>query len=311
MTWPIPDSDKAETPGLYHFNPWRDRPRIEWPGGKRLAFWVAPNVEFYELAPPANPARHSWFRPNPDVLHYGIRDFGNRVGFWRMAEMFDRLGVTASISLNVAVLDHFPEIGRAMADRGWELFSHGVYNTRYMYGMDPEQEAELVRDVRDSIKRHSGQNLSGWLSPALSNSPQTMNVLAREGVHYTLDLFHDDQPQPVITDCGRLISLPYSLQINDWTALHTGAGSPRDYARMIKAQFDRLYAEGEESGTVMCLPLHPWMIGYPHRYGPLAEAIEYVLGHDGVWHATAREIARHYLDHYHDRDLARLQEMNG
>ncbi len=306
MSYPVPTEQQQPAPDLYAWNPWRNRPRIEWPDGKRLAFWVAPNVEFYELAPPRGPARASWFRPEPDVLHYGIRDFGNRVGFWRMADMFDELGVRASISLNVAVLDHFPEIGRAMADRGWELFSHGVYNTRYQYGMSPEQERAFIRDVRESIHRVSGQALSGWLSPALTNTPETLNMLAEEGVLYTLDLFHDDQPQPVRVRNGKLISLPYSLQVNDWTGLHTGAGTPRDYGRMIRDQFDRLYAEGETFGTVMALPLHPWMIGYPHRWQPLADAIDYILGHDGVWHATGREIAAHYLSHYHDRDAARL-----
>ncbi len=308
MPYPVPEAEQEDDPQLYYFNPYRNRPPLRWPDGKRLAFWVAPNVEFYELAPPRGPARGSWFRPEPDVLHYGIRDFGNRVGFWRMAEMFDELGVKASISLNVAVLDHFPEIGKAMTDRGWELFSHGVYNTRYHYGMTSEQERALVRDVRESIRRHSGQQLSGWLSPALSNTPETMNVLAQEGVLYTLDLFHDDQPQPVRVRSGRLASLPYSLQVNDWTVLNVDAVPPRDYARLIKEQFLRLYGEGEKSGTVMCLPLHPWMIGYPHRYGPLADAIAFILSHDGVWHATGREIASYYLEHYHDRDLAMLQE---
>jgi peptidoglycan/xylan/chitin deacetylase (PgdA/CDA1 family) len=308
MTYPVPPEAQQAEPGRYWFNPWRDRPKITWPGGKRLAFWVAPNVEFYELNPPRGPARASWFRPEPDVLHYGIRDYGNRVGFWRMAGMFDELGVTASISLNVAVLDHFPEIGRAMADRGWELFSHGVYNTRYHYGMSADQERALIRDVAATIHRVSGQRLSGWLSPALTNTPDTLDILAEEGVEYTLDLFHDDQPQPVRVRNGRLVSLPYSLQVNDWTGLHTGAASPRQYARMIREQFLRLYAEGAASGTVMALPLHPWMIGYPHRADPLAEVIAFILGHEGVWHATGREITAHYLANYHDADKARLTE---
>lgn len=309
MVWPVPEDERRPDPEAYYFNPYKNRPPIDWPDGARVAFWVAPNVEFYELKPARSVARASWFRPEPDVLHYGIRDYGNRVGFWRMAEMFDALGIRASVSLNAALLDHYPEIGRAMSDRGWELFSHGVYNTRYHYGMTPDQERELVRDVRDTIKRHSGQDLSGWLSPALTNTPETFHVLADEGLLYTLDLLHDDQPQPVRVNKGRLVSLPYSLQVNDWTALHTGAGTPRQYCAMIKDQFDQLYKEGEKSGTVMCLPLHPWMIGYPHRYQPLAEAIDYIMSHDKVWHATAREIAGHYLQNYHDRDLARLKEM--
>lgn len=311
LPWPIPPELRAEDPDLYYFNPYLDRPKIEWPDRARVAFWVAPNVEFYELHPPRGPARSSWFRPEPDVLHYGIRDYGNRVGFWRMADLLDELGITASISLNVAVLDHFPEIGKAMTDRGWELFSHGVYNTRYQYAMSEEQERGFIRHVAETIHRHSGQTLAGWLSPALTNTPRTMDLLAEEGIRYTLDLFHDDQPQPVKVRSGRLVSLPYSLETNDWTALHTTGGTPRQYAETIKAQFDQLYAEGAESGTVMCVPLHPWMIGYPHRIRPLAEALDYCMQHDGVWHATGREIAGWYLDHYHDAELSRLRGLAG
>jgi peptidoglycan/xylan/chitin deacetylase (PgdA/CDA1 family) len=287
-------------PDLYDYFPYVDRPKIVWPGGARLAFWCAPNIEFYELTPPPNPDRAAWLRPIPDVLNYSWRDYGNRAGVWRMMEVMDRHGVRGSVSLNVALCDHFPDIIAAGVERHWELFSHGVYNTRYTYGMDANQERAMIRDAKATVAKHSGQDLAGWLAPALTCTERTMDLLAEEGITYTLDLFHDDQPLPVKVARGRLISLPYSLEVNDFTVLHQGAATPRQYVRMVRAQFDRLYAEGAASGTVMCLPLHPFLIGQPHRVDALAEMLDYVTGHAGVWVTTAREIAEHYRANYSD-----------
>jgi peptidoglycan/xylan/chitin deacetylase (PgdA/CDA1 family) len=296
----------SEDPGLYDYIPYYDRPRISWPGGARLAFWCAPNIEHYELAPPPNPSRTSWPRPVPDVLGYSWRDYGNRAGVWRMMAAMDRFGVRGSVSLNVAVCDHFPDIIAACRERGWELFSHGVYNTRYTYNMSERQERAMIEDVKASIRKWSGQELKGWLAPALTLSERTMDLLAETGISYTLDLFHDDQPLPVNVRSGRLISIPYSLEINDFTTLHQGNCSPCDYTEAIKAQFDRLYMEGAVSGQVMCLPLHPFLIGQPHRMRELEAALDYITSHNGVWLATAREIADHYLAHHYDAFAAAI-----
>ena len=244
-----------EDPGLYDYLPYYDRPKIVWPGGAQLAFWCAPNIEHYELDPPVNPSRTSWPRPVPDVLHYAWRDYGNRVGIWRMMAAMDRYGVRGSISLNVAVCDHFPDIAAACRERGWEFFSHGIYNTRYTYNMSEDQERAVIEDVKASIHKWSGQELAGWLAPALTLTERTMDLLANAGIIYTLDLFHDDQPLPVNVRSGRLISVPYSLEINDFTSLFQGNCTPRDYTDAIKAQFDRLYAEAETQGAKVNYPL--------------------------------------------------------
>lgn len=296
---------KAE-PGLYDYLPYFDRPRIAWPNGARLAFWCAPNIEHYEIDPPPNPLRMPWARPHPDVLGYSWRDYGNRAGVWRMMEVMDRFGVRGSVSLNVAVCDHYPEIIEACVARGWELFSHGVYNTRYTYGMSEAQERALIEDVRNTINRASGQELRGWLAPAITLTDRTVDLLAEAGLTYTLDLFHDDQPLPVKTAKGRLVSVPYSLEVNDFTALYQGATSPADYTDMIIAQFERLYAEGADGGRVMCLPLHPFLIGQPHRVRELSRALEYITSHDGVWLATASEIADHFIAHHYDAFVAAI-----
>lgn len=292
---------KQQDTGFYPFIPYRDRPRIEWPGGKRLAFWMIPNIEFYELEPPPNATRPPWPRPNPDVLNYSLRDYGNRVGLWRMMEVMQKYQLRGSVSLNVAVCDHFPDIIRDCAALGWEFLSHGVYNTRYMYGMDAEQERRLIRDTRDSIEQHTGQSLDGWLSPALTNTPNTIQILAEEGLKYTMDLFHDDQPTPLRTQHGRLMSLPYSWETNDAPMFTLWNISPSDYGDTLKRQFDQLYAEG---GTVMGWPLHPFRLGQPNRIKIFEDVVRHITAHDGVWCATGREIAAWYDTHYYDATAA-------
>lgn len=288
-------------PELYNYLPLTNRPRLQWPGDSRIAVWIAPNIEFYELNPEPNPVRAAWARPNPDVVGYSHRDYGNRAGWQRMMRAMDDTGFRGSVSLNVALCEHHPEIIKACADRGWEFFSHGIYNTRYTYGMTPEQERAIIVDSRETILRHTGQNLDGWLAPALSNNTWTMDLLAEEGILYTCDLFHDDQPTPLNVPKGRLVSIPYSLEMNDVIAYNTNQYTPRHYGEMIKRQFDQLYAESAElGGMVMCIPLHPYLVGQPHRIDAFAEALAYIAGHEGVWKATGREIARHYMDNYHD-----------
>ena len=133
-------------PGFYDYWPYEKRPNIQWPGGARLAFWVAPNIEFYELDPPANPQRKAWPQPYPALPGYGIRDYGNRVGHVRQMEVLDRYGIRGSISLSTALCDHHPEIIAQCAQRDWEFFSHGIYNTRYAYDMAEVQERAIIED---------------------------------------------------------------------------------------------------------------------------------------------------------------------
>ncbi len=287
-------------PGLYDYLPYANRPKIRWPGDARVAFWVAPNIEFYELDPPRNPARAAWARPTPDVLNYAYRDYGNRAGFWRLLEAMQACNMRGSVSLNVAVCEHHPEIIQACAESGWEFYSHGTYNTRYLMGMTEAQERAVIQDSIDTIRKHTGQKLDGWLAPALTYTDNTLDLVAEMGLTYVCDLFHDDQPGAVKVKKGRLISVPYSLEMNDVIVYNVNLVSPRRYADILKRQFDRLYEEGEKSGTVMCIPLHPYLVGQPYRMAAFEEALSYITGHEKVWLATGREIAKHFNDHYYD-----------
>ncbi len=290
----------------YDFSLLDEREPIRWPGGARLAFWVAPNIEFYELDPPRNPQRAAWPRPIPDVQGYATRDYGNRVGHMRLMRLLDRYGIRGSISLSTALCDHHPEIIGLCAERNWEFFSHGIYNTRYVYGMSEAQERAMIEDSMHSIKRHTGQDCAGYLAPALTHSEHTLDLFSEAGGMYTCDLFHDDQPTPVRVRSGQpFVSIPYSLELNDTIAYVVNRIEPNRYGEMIKAAFDRLYLEGETSGRVMCVPLHAYQVGHPHRLEAFETALAYITSHKGVWVTTGREIAEYYLAQYYQRDQAR------
>jgi len=295
----------ALPPDRVVYSPIIDRPPIRWPNGARIAFWVAPNVEHYEYLPDYDGVRNPWPRtPYPDVQQYGYRDYGNRVGFWRMLEVLDAHRVKCCVSLNLAVLEHYPEIAKAMVDRNWDFMSHGIYNTRYLDTYDEEQERAFYRDCVDTLYRHTGKRLKGMLGPAVSGTLGTPDLMAEAGLVYHTDWVHDDQPVPIRVAHGRLVSVPYSFELNDVPvfARHFEA----DYfVQICKDQFDRLYQEGETSGRVMCIALHPFLFGQPHRARYLDEILAYILSHEGVWQTTADEIAEHYLEHDYDTALAR------
>jgi len=253
-------------PGYYDYWPYENRPKIIWPGGAKVAFWIAPNIEFYELDPPANAQRKAWPTPQPSVPGYSIRDYGNRVGHERQMQVLDRYGVRGSISLSTALCEHHPEIIEACKARHWEFFSHGIYNTRYTYGMTPEQEREMIRDSIETIYRHTGQQCSGYLAPALSHSDDTLDIFSEVAADifgadsqaglYTCDLFHDDQPTPIKLRSGRrFISMPYSLEMNDTIVYTVNKVTPRHYLTMLKRHFDRLYAHI----TIKSVVLTAWL----------------------------------------------------
>lgn len=278
-------------PELVAYSPILHRPRLTWPNGARIALWVVPNVEHYEYLPKFVRVRDPWPRsPHPDLLGYTTRDYGNRVGLWRLFDVTDALGLRCTVSLNMAVLQHFPAIDEAMQKRGWEYMSHGIYNTRYHWNFTEDEERAAMQESRAIHRRLTGREQRGWFSPAITNTLRTFDLAAECGFDYTADLYHDDQPFPLRTRTGRLLSIPYSVDLND-VIVHRNGGEAHDLARMIRDAFDTLYEEGAVQGRVMCVALHPYWVGQPHRLNAIRRALEYVLSHPGVWMATASEIA--------------------
>ncbi len=281
-------------PGLYDYLPYRGRKRFKWPGGKSVAVWVAPNLEYYEIDPPPHPKRKPWPHPAPSVVGYSHRDHSNRVSHWRMAEVMTRHGFPGSVSLSVALCQHHPGVVADANARGWEFFSHGIYNTRYSYDMSEAQERAIIEDSIRTVEDATGQRIRGWLAPALTHTPRTLDLIAEYGLDYTCDLYHDDQVQEVKVANGQLASIPYSLEVNDHYGFFVYNMSGREYAETLVRQFERLADEGAREdgpgGTVMCIPLHAYLIGQPHRIGPFEEALDHIAKDGRAWIAKAGEI---------------------
>jgi Predicted xylanase/chitin deacetylase len=277
------------------YSPIVDRPPLAWPDGRTIALWVVPNIEHYEYLPPTGQLRDPWPRtPHPDVMGYGIRDYGNRVGLWRMMDLLDRHGLKATMSLNLAVYEHYPEIMAQCEARGWDLLCHGLYNTRYFFGLPEDEERAIIADCVARWRRLTGRMIPGWFSPSGSYTINTPDLVAEAGIKYYSDWQHDDQPTLLGTRAGPLVTVPYQMDIND-AVCYRSYIEGEEFARMIIDHFDCLLADASPQGRVMCVALHPYIMGHPHRIKHIDRALRHILSHAEVWPATGEEIADWYI----------------
>ena len=270
------------------------RPKVRWPDGARVALWVVPALEFFPLDQPAQPfkAPGGMVTPYPDLRHYTLRDYGNRVGIFRIMKVLDKLGIKASVAINAAVARRYPFLAAEVKRRGWEFIGHGVDMGRLHYGgMEKADERALIYEAVETLRRLVGTAVKGWLSPAKSESMNTLDLLAKEGIEYVCDWINDDMPYEIKTGHGPIFSMPHSAEISDLTIMLHNHHSETEFTEQVCDQFDVLYREAEtQGGRIMALTLHPWMSGQPHRIKALERALAHIMGHKGVWSATGWEI---------------------
>ncbi|MFE0107272.1 polysaccharide deacetylase family protein [Streptomyces sp. NPDC059009] len=277
--------------GLFDYSPIVDREPIHWPGGARVAFYVGLNVEHFLVDRPSTSINQATAALVPDPLNFGWRDYGPRVAIWRMIESFDRHGIRPSVLLNSDVAERYPQIIEAGRARDWAWLAHGKNNSTVQADV-ADDEAGYLADVVDTIEKATGRRPRGWLGPALTETFRTPSLLAELGVQYLLDWTNDDQPYRL--NVPGMLSVPYSVELND-LGLFTAQGlTGPDFVQVVKDQLDQLHADAEGSGRVMALALHPFVTGQAFRAKYLDRALEYVAGHPGVWLATSDEIAEHY-----------------
>ena len=279
----------------YELSPIIDRPPLRWPKGERVAVWVIPNVEYFEFDLPGTAFRAP-AAEMPDVINYSWRDYGSRVGVWRLMETLDRFRVTATVALNSWVCRHHPRIVEEMLKRDWELMGHGNTNSRRSVGLLEDAEREMIESTLREIREFTGQMPRGWLSPGLGETYQTPDLLAEAGVQYVCDWVADDQPFPIRVRRGSLLAMPYTLELNDIPIFLGQNRTGEQYFETIRDQFDVLYREGATNGRVMAISLHPFVIGVPHRIRYLEKSLEYIRGHSDVWFTTGGAIADWYLE---------------
>ncbi len=281
--------------GRYRYSSLPNRPKYQWPNGTRLAVYVAMNIEAFSygegkgaaIAPPDQAVSHSI---------YSWRDYGNRVGFWRLMDLFDDLGIPAEHQINTAIYDSCPDIAERIRARGDEFLGHGYSNSAEQGGLPEAEERALIQSCTQTITRHEGKPPTGWMSPWLSNSEVTMDLLQEAGYRYVMDWTMDDQPIWMRTRNGRILAMPYPVEANDNRGIVWYRYTSEEFTDMLIDNFDEMFEQSERDGHALVCPisLHPFVVGRPYRIRQIRRALEHILEkRDRIWLTRPGDICRH------------------
>ncbi|MHB2166901.1 polysaccharide deacetylase family protein [Alsobacter sp. R-9] len=278
--------------GRFPYSPIVERPDFAWPNGRRLAVYVALNLEHFafgeglgaELAPGG---------PQPDVLNYAWREYGNRVGAWRLLDLFGDLQLPAAALVNSAMYDHAPQLVAAMRRRGDEMVGHGRTNAERQSVLPEEEERRLIAECTQRMLREEGRSPAGWLSPWIAESHATPDLLKEEGYGYTLNWCSDDQPVWMATRAGPLLAVPYPQELNDIPAIVARKDGADAFADMIVDNLDEMIDQARGGPPlVMGIALHAYIVGQPYRLRHLRRALAHVAGRrDDLWLTTPGAVA--------------------
>lgn len=278
----------------YDWSMLSERPKIVWPGGAKLALWVNVSLQFFPLDQKGKPfpPPGGMTMPYPDLRHYSLRDYGNRVGIYRFLKAFDAFGIKPSFAMNTSLAERTPYLLERILSRGDEILCHGWDMDSLHYGgMDRADEAALVEQSLSRLRELTGRKINGWLSPARNESEHTPELLAANGVEYFCDWVNDDMPYPFRTNEGSLVAMPLSNELEDRFVLMNNQHSEQSWLEQVCDACDYLLLEAEQQGgRILALNIHPWMLGQPHRIGKLEQALEYIISQPGVWSAGANDI---------------------
>ncbi|KTD07763.1 polysaccharide deacetylase family protein [Legionella jamestowniensis] len=279
----------------YSYSPIIERPTFEWPNYTRLAFYIALNIEHFSFGEGLGATLTPQTRPQPDVLNYAWRDYGNRVGVWYLLELFKQLDLPIALLVNSSAYDYCPQVIEAFRARGDEIVAHGRTNSEQQGILNQPEEKALIREVTELITRKEKQAPKGWLGPWISESVNTPDLLYEEGYEYLLDWCHDDQPTWLETAHGRILSIPYSQEVNDIPAIIPNRASASEFAEMIMDNFEEMLEQSKLRPLVFGLSLHPYIIGQPFRLRHLRRALTHIMkSAQEIWITTPGAIATYY-----------------
>jgi allantoinase len=286
---------KLRSHGRFVFTPITARPNWAWPGGKRLAVYVALNLEIYgfgeglkeDIVPGLG---------TPDVLNISWNEYGNRVGAWRLLDLYREVGLPPTLSLNSWLCSAHPELPDAFRKAGAAIVCHGRTNAEAQAGMDEAAERALITEARDDIARWNGVPPTGWLGPWIAETERTPDLLQEAGFRYLLDWCMDDQPVWMKTRKGRILSVPYPQELNDSNAIAGRRHTATDFADMIVAQYREMLRQSEHQPLVLAIALHAHVAGQPFRIDALRKALAHICQPDDrVWLTTSDAIAEAFV----------------
>jgi allantoinase len=285
----------------YDFEPIIYRKPLRFPQGQRLAVLIYVNIEHvpFGSTAPAHAIYPGTLQFSPDILNHGWRDYGNRVGLWRIMDAMDKHGFRGTVNLNSDVCREYPQIIKEGNSRKWEWGAQGDNNTSVPALMDEAFQRSFIQRNVGIIEEATGTRPKGWLSMFLAESLQTPDLLAEAGIEYVSNYAHDELPVAMrIKGGGTLLTMPYTLEINDVPTILGKGASAEVFGSMIRDQFDVLYAEGATRPRIMSISVHPFISGHPFRMKHIESALGYIASHADVWLTTGVEINNWYRANY-------------
>ena len=284
----------------YDFEPFIHRKPVRFPNGERLAVIVYVNIEHVPFG--SKSFGHCIYpgtlQLSPDILNHGWRDYGNRVGLWRIMEAMDRNGLRGTVNLHSDVCREYPQIIEAGNKRGWEWGAQGDNNQSVATLMSEEEERDFIWRNLEIIQASTGKRPRGWLGMFLAESMSSPDLLADAGIEYVSNYAHDELPVPMRVKRGSLLTMPYTLELNDVPTILGKGASAQEFGQMIRDQFDVLYEEARTRPRIMSISLHPFITGHPFRMKHLGAALDYVASHTDLWLTTGGEVNDWYRRHY-------------
>lgn len=278
----------------YDYSPIAARPDFTWQDGKRLAVSICNNIEVFSFLSGLGSDSASVGAPQT-TRNYAWRDYGNRVGQWYLFDLLDEFGLPASHNFNSLLFDTCPQIADRMLARGDEFVGHGRTNGERQDVLGEEEERALIEESAAAIASYTGQRPAGWLGPYLAQTPVSLDLLKEAGFDYVLDWPADDQPFWMRTRSGPLLSVPYSIEVNDSPVMVFRQQGAADFERMMIDQFDEMLLQSRKYPLVFTIVLHPFVIGQPYRLRALRRALSHIMGHRSeIWVTTPKAVAAHY-----------------
>ncbi|CAM3817002.1 polysaccharide deacetylase family protein [Litorimonas haliclonae] len=281
---------------LYDWRQAKDRTPLAWDGGAKLAVQLIVPLEFFPLNPSGSPFKHpgAMATPYPDLRHFTVRDYGNRVGVFRLLESLNECGLKASFTINGEVAKRYPPLLEAVQTAGHEVVAHGL-STNHIHheGLSLEEELELVKETLACFEEPP----KGWMSPARNQSSRTLGLLAKAGVEYCLDWEMENAPVAAKTPDGPMTLLPNNYELSDFTLLHTRRQTEESWLTQMKEACDFLITEHERfGGQCLGLTLTPYILGQPFRIWALREFLTYIADHADIAVMTGSELTQNFRE---------------
>jgi len=283
---------------LYDWSQLSERDPVAWPNGKKLALWINVPIQFFPLNQRGEPFKvpGGMTMPYPDLRHFSLREYGNRVGIYRLLKAFNQFNIKPTFAINSEAAQRLPQLMQKIEQRGDDVICHGVnMDALHHNGLSIDQEAELIRESKQTLSEVFDRQIKGWLSPAKNESSNTLNLLRDANFEFVCDWVNDELPYNMRTDKGSLTAMPLATELDDYFVVQQNFHSEESWVQQVCDATDFLLNEAStDNGRMLSLNIHPWLMGQPHRIGYLEEVLEFLSNKEEIWHAGASQIYDHW-----------------